>query len=129
MRAGARATVESKRGGAAPRIERSSGNVFEDLGLPDAAALLEWFMFRAFGFKQHSLVRGFRGGGGGAVDAPPLTMRLDPALHAMPQSRPAQQGATGSADRVEPTCVAQLEPTPLCGLTVRITRHPRMADS
>jgi|CXWL01.1.fsa_nt_gi predicted XRE-type DNA-binding protein len=40
MRAGARATVESKRRGAAPRIERSSGNVFEDLGLPDAAALL-----------------------------------------------------------------------------------------
>lgn len=40
MRAGARATVESKRGGVAPRIERSSGNVFEDLGLPDAAALL-----------------------------------------------------------------------------------------
>ena len=40
MRAGARATVESKRGGTAPRIERSSGNVFEDLGLPDAAALL-----------------------------------------------------------------------------------------
>lgn len=40
MRAGARATVESKRGGAAPHIERSSGNVFEDLGLPDAAALL-----------------------------------------------------------------------------------------
>jgi predicted XRE-type DNA-binding protein len=40
MRAGARATVESKRGGASPRIERSSGNVFEDLGLPDAAALL-----------------------------------------------------------------------------------------
>src|SRR4051812_42680884 len=40
MRAGVRATVESKRGGAAPRTERSSGNVFEDLGLPDAAALL-----------------------------------------------------------------------------------------
>ena len=40
MRAGARATVEAKRGGAAPRIERGSGNVFEDLGLPDAAALL-----------------------------------------------------------------------------------------
>ena len=36
MRAGARATVESKRGGAAPRIERSSGNVFEDLGYSDA---------------------------------------------------------------------------------------------
>ena len=40
MRAGARATVESKRGGSAPRIERSSGNVFEDLGLADAGALL-----------------------------------------------------------------------------------------
>ena len=40
MRAGARATVESKRGGPATRIERGSGNVFEDLGLPDAAALL-----------------------------------------------------------------------------------------
>ena len=40
MRAGARATDESRRGGAASRIERSSGNVFEDLGLPDAAALL-----------------------------------------------------------------------------------------
>jgi predicted XRE-type DNA-binding protein len=40
MRAGARATVEAKRGGAVPRIERSSGNVFDDLGLPDAAALL-----------------------------------------------------------------------------------------
>ena len=40
MRAGARPTDESRRGGAAPRIERSSGNVFADLGLPDAAALL-----------------------------------------------------------------------------------------
>ncbi|TMQ71950.1 MAG: hypothetical protein E6K81_08855, partial [Candidatus Eisenbacteria bacterium] len=40
MRSGARAKVETKRGAAAPRIERSSGNVFEDLGLPDAAALL-----------------------------------------------------------------------------------------
>ena len=40
MRSGARATDEAKRGGSAPRIERSSGNVFEDLGLPDAAALL-----------------------------------------------------------------------------------------
>src|SRR5437016_5444206 len=40
MRAGARATDEAKRGGTAPRIERSSGNVFEDLGLPDSAALL-----------------------------------------------------------------------------------------
>ena len=40
MRAGARAKVESKRGEAAPRIERGSGNVFEDLGLPDSAALL-----------------------------------------------------------------------------------------
>src|SRR5438876_4364863 len=40
MRAGAKTTDEGKRGTAAPRIERSSGNVFEDLGLPDAAALL-----------------------------------------------------------------------------------------
>ena len=40
MRAGARATDEPRRGGAASRIERSSGNVFEDLGLADAAALL-----------------------------------------------------------------------------------------
>ena len=40
MRAGARATAESKRRGVAPRIERGSGNVFEDLGLPDADALL-----------------------------------------------------------------------------------------
>src|SRR6267143_1943720 len=40
MRAGARAIVEAKRGVAAHRMEHSSGNVFEDLGLPDAAALL-----------------------------------------------------------------------------------------
>ena len=40
MRAGARTTVEARRGGSAPRIERGSGNVFEDIGLPDAAALL-----------------------------------------------------------------------------------------
>ena len=40
MRTGARATTEAKRGGVAPRIERGSGNVFEDIGLPDAAALL-----------------------------------------------------------------------------------------
>ena len=39
MRAGARATVESDRGRAVPKIERSSANVFEDIGLPDAAAL------------------------------------------------------------------------------------------
>jgi len=39
MTAGARAKSERK-GRGAPRIERSSGNVFEDLGLPDAAALL-----------------------------------------------------------------------------------------
>ena len=39
MRAGARATNETKRS-EAPRVERSSGNVFEDIGLPDAAALL-----------------------------------------------------------------------------------------
>ena len=39
MRAGARATNDAKRR-EAPRVERSSGNVFEDIGLPDAAALL-----------------------------------------------------------------------------------------
>ena len=39
MRAGARATHESK-GRETPRVERGSGNVFEDLGLPDAGALM-----------------------------------------------------------------------------------------
>ena len=39
MRSGAGATAESKRGRNPRRIERGSGNVFEDLGLPDAAAL------------------------------------------------------------------------------------------
>jgi predicted XRE-type DNA-binding protein len=39
MRPGARATADSRRGRVARRFERGSGNVFEDLGLPDAAAL------------------------------------------------------------------------------------------
>jgi predicted XRE-type DNA-binding protein len=38
MRSHARAKTEKRE--EAPRVERSSGNVFEDLGLPDAAALL-----------------------------------------------------------------------------------------
>ena len=39
MKAGARKTREARRERAAPRFERGSANVFEDLGLPDAAAL------------------------------------------------------------------------------------------
>lgn len=40
MKAGGKAAVESRRGAAATRIQRGSGNVFEDLGLLDSAALL-----------------------------------------------------------------------------------------
>ena len=40
MSADPRAKVEVRRGSAVPRIERSSGNVFEGIGLPDAVLLL-----------------------------------------------------------------------------------------